>query len=155
MNMFSLNNISFLESPTILGRERLAFIYFASGIGGSLVSYVMCPNPSLGASGAIMGLLGAAWMYCNQNERVLGSGARTFRESIQKSCVLTLCIGLTLPMIDNWCALWQALLDVSSVVPAHAAHGYASGALATGRRHCQPQPWMRTLFALELQVTMV
>ncbi len=42
-----------------LGKGKFLFIYFASGILGNLLTYALIPNPSIGASGAIFGLLGA------------------------------------------------------------------------------------------------
>ncbi len=45
------------------GFGGLAGIYFLSGIGGSLMSIAMGPGPSVGASGAIFGLMGAAVVF--------------------------------------------------------------------------------------------
>jgi rhomboid protease GluP len=103
MNMNALNSMSMLEAPHVLGRGRMAFIYLASGIAGSLASYKMCPNPSLGASGAILGAFGAAMMFAYDNEKALGPAAQRLRKSMQQSVALTLLLGLALPQIDNWC----------------------------------------------------
>ncbi len=42
-----------------LGKGKFLFVYFISGILGNVLSFWLIPNPSLGASGAIFGLLGA------------------------------------------------------------------------------------------------
>ncbi len=42
-----------------LGKRKFLFIYFTAGILGNLLTYALMPNPSIGASGAIFGLLGA------------------------------------------------------------------------------------------------
>ena len=60
LNMYAL----YLFGPPVeaaLGRVRFAVLYLVSAIGGSALSYAFAnPNqPSLGASGAVFGLLGA------------------------------------------------------------------------------------------------
>lgn len=44
---------------SVFGTRKFLAIYFAGGILGNVVSFVFSPNPSLGASGAILGLGGA------------------------------------------------------------------------------------------------
>jgi rhomboid protease GluP len=58
VNMYSLwilgkNVKAFYNTPAFI------FIYILSGIGGSFFSYRFNPSPSVGASGAIFGLIGA------------------------------------------------------------------------------------------------
>ncbi len=60
LNMYAL----FLFGPQIeaaLGRWRFSVLYVVSALGGSALSYAFSPpnQPSLGASGAVFGLLGA------------------------------------------------------------------------------------------------
>jgi rhomboid protease GluP len=43
----------------VYGASRLIVIYFLSTIAGFYLSYIWSPNPSVGASAAIMGLIGA------------------------------------------------------------------------------------------------
>jgi rhomboid protease GluP len=43
----------------VYGASRMMVIYFLSTIAGFYVSYLWTPNPSVGASAAIMGLIGA------------------------------------------------------------------------------------------------
>ncbi len=45
------------------GPIRTAVIYLAAGIGGALLSMTFSPGPSVGASGAIFGLLGAMIVF--------------------------------------------------------------------------------------------
>jgi membrane associated rhomboid family serine protease len=42
----------------LLGSASMAFIFVASALGGSVLSYLFVSQPSVGASGGIMGLLG-------------------------------------------------------------------------------------------------
>ena len=58
LNMFSLYQVgpavlSYFKTPGFLA------IYLLSGLGGSVLSYIYNPGPSVGASGAIFGLVGA------------------------------------------------------------------------------------------------
>ena len=54
------------------GRAQFAFLFVVTGIAGSLVSVLTSPGPSVGASGAIFGLQGAAIVLFRQHrERLL------------------------------------------------------------------------------------
>ncbi|MEV4739283.1 rhomboid family intramembrane serine protease [Streptomyces sp. NPDC049555] len=61
--LFNMISLWFLGPPleAALGRVRYLALYLLSGLGGSALTYLLAaPNqPSLGASGAIFGLLGA------------------------------------------------------------------------------------------------
>ncbi|MCK4968851.1 MAG: rhomboid family intramembrane serine protease, partial [Candidatus Aenigmarchaeota archaeon] len=58
-NMFALAFFGILLEK-IIGSKRFLSLYFAAGIAGSLASIVFYPHAtSLGASGAIMGVIGA------------------------------------------------------------------------------------------------
>jgi membrane associated rhomboid family serine protease len=62
LNMFILWQLGMLLEPA-LGRFRFIALYFVSLLGGSLLVLVISPNePTVGASGAIFGLLGAAFI---------------------------------------------------------------------------------------------
>ncbi|MFE7133911.1 rhomboid family intramembrane serine protease [Streptomyces sp. NPDC057638] len=59
-NLLSLWFLGRMVEP-VLGRSRFLAVYLLSGLGGSTLAYLLAaPNqPSLGASGAIFGLMGA------------------------------------------------------------------------------------------------
>lgn len=60
LNMVALRALSVLEP--VLGRRRYLILYFCSGLGGSLSTALLRPDVfSVGASGAIWGLMGAAF----------------------------------------------------------------------------------------------
>jgi membrane associated rhomboid family serine protease len=60
LNMVALRALSALEP--VLGRWRYLVLYFCSGLGGSLSTALLRPDVfSVGASGAIWGLMGAAF----------------------------------------------------------------------------------------------
>lgn len=70
LNMYVL----FLFGPALesaLGRWRFAGLYLVSALGGSAVSYAFSPpaQPSLGASGAVFGLLGAYFVVSRRLRR--------------------------------------------------------------------------------------
>lgn len=59
-----------------LGRGRFLLVYFVSGLAGSAGALVFTPNtPTVGASGAIFGILGAALVLERQRNYVLGGSA--------------------------------------------------------------------------------
>ncbi|XP_076040491.1 presenilin-associated rhomboid-like protein, mitochondrial isoform X5 [Oratosquilla oratoria] len=67
MNMFVLNTFS-SSVGNVLGKEQFLAMYLSAGVMSSFASYIFkvgmhMPGPSLGASGAIMGLLG---FFCTQ-----------------------------------------------------------------------------------------
>jgi membrane associated rhomboid family serine protease len=74
-NMFSLYILGSLLEPAI-GRVQFAVIYFVSLLCGSLGVLIVSPNEvTVGASGAIFGLMGAAIVILrNRGFDVMGSG---------------------------------------------------------------------------------
>jgi len=62
----------------MLGRARFALLYLVSGLAGSAGALLLDPTiPTVGASGAIFGLLGAAFVFERQRLYVLGGSAMT------------------------------------------------------------------------------
>jgi membrane associated rhomboid family serine protease len=59
-----------------LGRGRFALLYLVSGLAGSAGALVLDPAvPTVGASGALFGILGAAFVFERQRVYVLGGSA--------------------------------------------------------------------------------
>ncbi|GAB4143286.1 MAG: hypothetical protein OHK0017_00490 [Patescibacteria group bacterium] len=83
LNMYSLYNLGpGLEK--LLGSDRLGIIYILSGLAGSIGTYIIGPLlgqntniSSVGASGAIFGLLGTWIVYIALNPDYFQSGALT------------------------------------------------------------------------------
>ena len=101
LNMYSLYNLGNL-TERIFGSTRFVFIYFVSGLFGNLVSTLLTsPNSqifSVGASGAIFGLVGAI-LY-------LGMRSPQFFKKVAGTqflivVVANLVIGQMTPYIDN------------------------------------------------------
>jgi membrane associated rhomboid family serine protease len=60
----------------VLGRGRYLLLYFVSGLAGSAGALLLSPTSlTVGASGAIFGILGAAFVLERQRTYVLGGGA--------------------------------------------------------------------------------
>jgi rhomboid protease GluP len=99
-NMYAL----YLFGPGLerhFGHARFLALYFLSGFAGNVMSMIFSPAPSLGASTAIFGLLGAEGVFLYQNRKLFGSFARRALTNIVLIAVINLAIGFS-PGIDNW-----------------------------------------------------
>jgi len=83
------------------GRRQFVVLYVASAVGGSLLSLLGSPGPSVGASGAIFGLQGAAIaLFRRQRDRLLVRDRRIGVVMIVWA-IYTVLGGLTSAYIDN------------------------------------------------------
>jgi rhomboid protease GluP len=76
-------------------------LYLVSGFAGNVISYWMAPNPSLGASTAIFGLVAAEAVFVYQNRFMFGGRARQILVNLLTIVAINFVIGLS-PGIDNW-----------------------------------------------------
>jgi rhomboid protease GluP len=83
------------------GRVRFPLIYLASGIAGSSLSFLLSPYPSVGASGAIFGLIGVLGAYLYRYRDWLVAG-RARLGNIVSILLYNLVYGLMIPAVDNW-----------------------------------------------------
>jgi rhomboid protease GluP len=91
------------ESEQIYGTRRFLALYFLSGIGGSVLSFLFSPNPAVGASGAIFGLMGGLGLFYYLNRRVLGATGRMQVQNIVAIGCINLLIGFAAAgTIDNF-----------------------------------------------------
>lgn len=98
-NMSALNIIG-KEVETVYGGKKFLIIYFISALGGNIFSYLFKPNSiSVGASGAIFGLLGAMLMFGIKERQKIG---KEYAKNILETIGLNVIIGLTIPNIDNF-----------------------------------------------------
>lgn len=98
VNMYSLYAIGPMVER-VYGKAKYIAIYFISGIVASIFSYVFSTSVSIGASGAIFGLLGAVLIFAVKSKGKTGSG---FIKSILSVIFINIFIGATLPNIDNF-----------------------------------------------------
>jgi len=97
-NMYALYAIG----PVIenfFGRWRYLAIYFFSGICSSLLSFYMSPGISIGASGAIFGILGACLIFALKMKNRIG---KDFLVNVVSVITINLFIGFSLSMVDNY-----------------------------------------------------
>lgn len=98
VNCYSLYAIG----PTverIYGHAKFLFIYFIAGFMGSLLSFMFSVNPSVGASGAIFGLLGALLYFGVEYPNLFKV---YFGRSILTTIAINLAYGFMNTGIDNF-----------------------------------------------------
>ena len=98
VNMYSLYAIGPMVE-NVYGKFKYIAIYFISGICASIFSYVFSTSVSIGASGAIFGLLGAVLVFAIKSK---GKTGNEFIRSILSVIFINIFIGATLPNIDNF-----------------------------------------------------
>lgn len=96
-NCYSLYVIG-MQLESFLGKVRYTVVYLLSGLAGSLLSIYFSSNFSVGASGAIFGLLGSLLYF--------GYHYRVYLDSVIKSQIIplilfNLLLGFTIPGVDN------------------------------------------------------
>ncbi len=100
VNSYSL----FIFGPqveAVFGYRRFLAVYLVSGAAGVVLSFALSPTPSVGASGAIFGLVGAMLVYFFRHRRLFGELGRRRLVDIAMVAGINLLIGLS-PGIDNW-----------------------------------------------------
>ena len=94
-----------LAGEHALGAWRLLVIYVASGLAGSVASVLTGPGPSVGASGAICGLMGAVVLILYRYRRVYHVRDKEIGLVLAGWAAYTIVIGALDPRIDNWAHL--------------------------------------------------
>ena len=83
----------------LYGRQKYLVLYVLAGIAGNLVSYWWSPlTVSIGASGAIVGLIGAMITYGYRNR---GRIADANRSMFVRWAIYVLAFGFIMPAVDN------------------------------------------------------
>jgi rhomboid protease GluP len=100
-NMYSLYSIGPLVE-NLYDRAKFIMIYIFSGLVAAFFSFWFSNAVSVGASGAIFGILGVLLVFSLKERKRLG---KDFFISIASSVAVNLYIGLTLPNIDNYAHL--------------------------------------------------
>jgi rhomboid protease GluP len=81
--------------------RRVALIYAASALGGSMLSMLLSPGPSVGASGAIFGLMGAIVVALTIHKDRFYVRDKRIATVIVVWAIYTLGVGLLTPYVDN------------------------------------------------------
>ncbi|HEV7763554.1 MAG TPA: rhomboid family intramembrane serine protease [Thermoanaerobaculia bacterium] len=100
MNLFALWQLGRLYEM-MFGTRRFVFIYFSTGLFASLTSLLRQAGPSVGASGAIFGILGAFIFSIRRSPRFRHERwARGIVSQLMFWIVANIVIGFTIPQID-------------------------------------------------------
>lgn len=98
VNMYSLHILG-SQIETLMGRFKFTVIFLVSGICGGLLSGLLNESPSVGASGAIFGLMGAMLYFGIQYRTYLGEA---LKKQILPVILINLAIGFMSTGIDNY-----------------------------------------------------
>lgn len=100
-NLYALYALGpLLEGYT--GHIRFLTIFLVSGLYGSLFSYALSGPVSVGASGAIFGLLGGITVFFLKYRSNFGVQGRAILQNMVVVLALNLVIGFGSGFIDNW-----------------------------------------------------
>ncbi len=83
------------------GHGRFLLLYLLSGFAAGVFSFLLTQEYSIGASGAIFGLIGAEGVFLYQNRRLFGDQVKAQINNIIVIVAVNLFLGLS-PGIDNW-----------------------------------------------------
>jgi rhomboid protease GluP len=89
------------ETERIYGTGRFLALYLIAGLAGGIASYALTPANSVGASGAIFGLIGGLAVFYYASRRTLGEIGRQQLGSLVTVMMINLFIGFSAPGIDN------------------------------------------------------
>jgi len=98
VNCFSLYSVGRIVEK-IFGHAKFLIVYLLAGIMGSLFSFMFSINPSIGASGAIFGLMGALLYFGTEKPMLF---KLFFRNGIVATIVINLAYGFMNSGIDNY-----------------------------------------------------
>lgn len=86
---------------SLSGGKRFLAIYAVSAIASSGLSYTLCTAPSVGASGAIFGLVGALAVFLARHKTLMIGGDQSLAQ-VARVIAINLGFGLLSSGIDNW-----------------------------------------------------
>ncbi len=148
-NMYALFAIgSSLER--FFGHTRYLTLYLVGGFAGNVLSYYFSPNPSLGSSTAVFGLLAAEGVFAYQNRKFFGDRARTIIINTVSVAVVNFLIGLSGQGIDNWGhlgGLFGGLIFTWMAGPSWQVEGLYP-ALKVSDERSRTQVWLAALTVL-------
>jgi rhomboid protease GluP len=97
-NMWVLMDIG-PQIEELYGSARFFFIYVATGIAGYLLSSTLSRHPSMGGSGALLGLIGVLLAITTGRK---SAGMQMLRSQIIRSLIYIAIWGFLFPGIDNY-----------------------------------------------------
>jgi rhomboid protease GluP len=128
------------------GRAQYFTLYVLSGLGGSFLSLLMSEGPSVGASGAIFGLQGAAIVLFRQHRDRLLLRDRRVGFVLLIWALYTIVTGLLTPFVDNGAHIGGAL---GGALVARRLHPVALSPLSPAQA-ARVRRWLWVIGALGL-----
>lgn len=107
-NIYSLQAVGH-DVERYFGGGRYLATYLASGVVANVVSAIKTPNPSLGASGAVFGVIGGYLVFLNRNSGIFGRRGEYMAGAVSRTIMFNLILGAMSPMVDNWSHLGGAI----------------------------------------------
>jgi membrane associated rhomboid family serine protease len=99
-NMYALYSIG-RGLELFYGGRRFLALYGLAGFTGNVVSFLLTPNPAVGSSTAVFGLLAAEGVFIYRHRDLIGSTAHQSLWNILSVAGINLLLGFS-PGIDNW-----------------------------------------------------
>lgn len=87
------------------GAARMALVYFGSGVAGSTLSLIASPGPSVGASGAVFGVLAAVVVMLYRNQERFYVRDKRIGFVLAAWAAWQLLTGFLTPFVDNFAHL--------------------------------------------------
>ena len=85
------------------GHGRFLLLYLLGGFAGNVLSFLVTPNPSVGSSTAVFGLVAAEGVFLYQNRKLFGAESKNAINNVVGTILINLFIGFTSGgLIDNW-----------------------------------------------------
>lgn len=101
LNMLNLYFLVLIAEPMV-GKLRVLVVYLFSGVTGSVLSWTWGTERTVGASGAIFGLMGVVLVLAYRERKILqGRIGRLIRGQLFGWTIFSLLLGWLVPMIDN------------------------------------------------------
>lgn len=118
-NLISLYILG-MAAEHALGFSGMAVVYLASALGGAAMSMAMSAGPSIGASGAIFGLMGAVVLFMHKHRDQMFVRDKRIGFVIAIWAGYTLFLGAFSPVIDNGAHLGGLIAGalVATVLPS-------------------------------------
>jgi rhomboid protease GluP len=99
-----------------VGARRMLTLFAAGALGGSALSVAMAPGPSVGASGAIFGIMGAVVVILHRHRDLFVVRDKRIGGVVAVWAGYTLLLGALQPMIDNGAHLGGLLAGAAAAL---------------------------------------
>lgn len=100
-NMYFLTAVG-PQLEKFTGHWAFLLLYIVAGFAGCVFSFLFLDNESLGASGALFGLMGAQLIFVLQNKSFLADEGKSALQNTVTNLIINVVIGFTIPAIDIW-----------------------------------------------------